>query len=74
MLVRTQDSEDSVALEACEFWLAFAEQPICKQVLQPFLLRYSFTYYRVFHSSGSTFPGDRGKFDLRSHFDQSNFR
>ena len=40
MLIRTQDSEDSVALEACEFWLALAEQPICKQVLQPFLPRF----------------------------------
>ncbi|XP_057298816.1 transportin-1-like [Hydractinia symbiolongicarpus] len=39
MLVRTQDNEDSVALEACEFWLALAEQPICKQVLQQFLPR-----------------------------------
>ena len=39
MLVRTQDGDDSVALEACEFWLALAEQPICKQVLEPFLPR-----------------------------------
>ena len=26
-----------VALEACEFWLSLAEQPICKEVLQPHL-------------------------------------
>ena len=45
MLIRTQDSEDSVALEACEFWLALAEQPICKQVLQPFLPRYVLLLY-----------------------------
>ena len=45
MLIRTQDSEDSVALEACEFWLALAEQPICKQVLQPFLPRHVFSDY-----------------------------
>ena len=47
MLVRTQDSEDSVSLEACEFWLALAEQPICKQVLQPFLPRYVSSYSNV---------------------------
>ena len=39
MLLRTQDSEESVALEACEFWLALAEQPICKQVLGQYLQR-----------------------------------
>ena len=39
MLIRTQDSEEGVALEACEFWLALAEQPICKQVLGPYLQR-----------------------------------
>ena len=49
MLIRTQDSEDSVALESCEFWLALAEQPICKQVLQPFLPR-SVTVISTQHS------------------------
>ena len=33
MLMRTQDQDDGVALEACEFWLSLAEQPICKEVL-----------------------------------------
>uniref|UniRef100_H3AW35 Transportin-1 n=1 Tax=Latimeria chalumnae TaxID=7897 RepID=H3AW35_LATCH len=33
MLQRTQDQDESVALEACEFWLTLAEQPICKDVL-----------------------------------------
>uniref|UniRef100_A0A8C3P4G3 Transportin-1 n=1 Tax=Cyanoderma ruficeps TaxID=181631 RepID=A0A8C3P4G3_9PASS len=33
MLQRTQDSDENVALEACEFWLTLAEQPICKDVL-----------------------------------------
>ncbi|KAJ8309625.1 hypothetical protein KUTeg_012832 [Tegillarca granosa] len=33
MMLRTQDEDDSVALEACEFWLSLAEQPICKDVL-----------------------------------------
>lgn len=36
---RTQDDDDSVALEACEFWLSLAEQPICKEVLQPHIER-----------------------------------
>lgn len=33
MLRRTQDPDESVALEACEFWLSLADQPICKEVL-----------------------------------------
>jgi len=33
MLLRTQDADDSVALEACEFWLSLAELPICRDVL-----------------------------------------
>ncbi|KAK7940263.1 hypothetical protein WMY93_003589 [Mugilogobius chulae] len=33
MLQRTQDPDENVALEACEFWLTLAEQPICKEVL-----------------------------------------
>ena len=39
MLLRTQDGDDAVALEACEFWLSLAEQPICKEVLGPYLDR-----------------------------------
>ncbi len=39
MLVRTQDPDDGVALEACEFWLSLAEQPICKDVLAPHMER-----------------------------------
>lgn len=33
MVGRTQDSDPNVALEACEFWLALAEQPQCKSLL-----------------------------------------
>lgn len=39
MLVRTQDNDEGVALEACEFWLSLAEQPICKGVLANHLTR-----------------------------------
>lgn len=39
MLVRTQDADESVALEACEFWLSLAEQPICRSVLRNHLNR-----------------------------------
>lgn len=39
MLVRTQDADEGVALEACEFWLSLAEQPICREVLGPHLNR-----------------------------------
>ncbi|KAI8438818.1 hypothetical protein MSG28_011180 [Choristoneura fumiferana] len=35
MLVRTQDPEEGVALEACEFWLSLAEQNVCREVLGP---------------------------------------
>lgn len=33
MLVRTQDPEEGVALEACEFWLTLAEQNVCREVI-----------------------------------------
>lgn len=39
MLLRTQDLDEGVALEACEFWLSLAEQPVCKEVLSPHLNR-----------------------------------
>lgn len=39
MLQRTQDPDETVALEASEFWLTLAEQPICKEVLTPHLAR-----------------------------------
>ena len=35
MLLRTQDDDETVALEACEFWLVLADQPICYDVLKP---------------------------------------
>ncbi|KAF4521802.1 hypothetical protein B566_EDAN011387 [Ephemera danica] len=39
MLLRTQDPDEGVALEACEFWLSLAEQPVCKEALAPHLTR-----------------------------------
>lgn len=39
MLLRSQDNDEIVALEACEFWLNLAEQPICKEVLTNYLER-----------------------------------
>lgn len=39
MLMRTQDGDEGVSLEACEFWLSLAEQPICREVLGPHLAR-----------------------------------
>jgi transportin-1 len=35
MLLRTQDDDETVALEACEFWLVLADQNICYDVLKP---------------------------------------
>lgn len=32
MLVRTQDPEEGVALQACEFWLSLVEQNVCHEV------------------------------------------
>lgn len=38
MLLRTQDRDDGVALEACEFWLSLAEQaPVCRELLAPYM-------------------------------------
>lgn len=39
MLVRTQDADESIALEACEFWLSLSEQPMCQNLLMPFIGR-----------------------------------
>lgn len=39
MLMRTQDPDEGVALEACEFWLSLADEPICKEALSPHLPR-----------------------------------
>jgi transportin-1 len=37
MLYSTQDSNESVALESCEFWLTFAEDPDLAEALRPLL-------------------------------------
>jgi len=37
MLHSTGDPDENVALEACEFWSALAELPVCKDVLPGFL-------------------------------------
>ncbi len=37
MLQRTQDADEGVSLEACEFWLSLADEPVCKEALQPHL-------------------------------------
>lgn len=34
MLKQTQDEDEKVALEACEFWMALAEQQDCKSSKQ----------------------------------------
>ncbi|RKO91793.1 armadillo-type protein [Blyttiomyces helicus] len=39
MLLCTEGEDEGVALEACEFWLAFAEQEQFKDHLEPFLPR-----------------------------------
>lgn len=37
MMHSTQDEDEQVALEACEFWLAIAEQPDLQTSLEPYL-------------------------------------
>ena len=37
MLQRTQDSDEGVSLEACEFWLSLADETCCKDALEPHL-------------------------------------
>eukprot|EP00123_Amoebidium_parasiticum_P014138 comp22354_c0_seq1/m.33276 comp22354_c0_seq1/g.33276 ORF comp22354_c0_seq1/g.33276 comp22354_c0_seq1/m.33276 type:complete len:901 (-) comp22354_c0_seq1:815-3517(-) len=39
MLMSTQDADDNVALESCEFWLAFADQETARPCLEPYLGR-----------------------------------
>jgi len=43
MLQRTRDADENVALEACEFWLTLAEQPVCKELLAGHLAQYAVT-------------------------------
>ena len=41
MLIHTGDSNENVAIEACEFWLTLAEQKsVCQEALSPHLNRY----------------------------------
>lgn len=37
MIKRTQDQDEDVALESCEFWTAFCEAQIDPNILKPFL-------------------------------------
>lgn len=39
MLLRTQDQDETVALEACEVWLTLAEHPHCVEALSPYMNR-----------------------------------
>jgi len=39
MLFCTQDQDELVALEACEFWLVFGQQPKLRDHLDPYLTR-----------------------------------
>ena len=39
MLQRTQDPDEGVALEACEFWLTLADESVCKEALEPHLAK-----------------------------------
>ena len=39
MLLCTEDEDDDVAAEACEFWLQLTEEPQAVEVLAPYLPR-----------------------------------
>ncbi|KAI1233190.1 hypothetical protein IHE44_0004781 [Lamprotornis superbus] len=64
MLQRTQDQDENVALEACEFWLTLAEQPICKDVLCRHLAK------QGLHLEEHV---DGGEYQPRSHLQQWSF-
>ena len=42
MLYCMEQEDETVALEACEFWLSFAEQPELREHLDPYVQRYPF--------------------------------
>ena len=48
MLKQTKDEDEKVALEACEFWMALAEQQDCKYKGIPCQ---EFTHFRLFLKS-----------------------
>lgn len=37
MVRSTQDQDENVAVEACEFWLSLADKSVCREVLAPHL-------------------------------------
>lgn len=39
MLLRTQENDENISREACEFWLSLSEQPVCHQALSPYIGR-----------------------------------
>ncbi|VDQ14145.1 unnamed protein product [Trichobilharzia regenti] len=39
MLLRTQEADENISREACEFWLSLSEQPVCHQALSPYIAR-----------------------------------
>ena len=50
MLIRTQDPDENVALEACEFWLAYAELPTeVLSMLSPYMGRSVITITLINH-------------------------
>lgn len=51
MLQRTQDPDENVALEACEFWLTLAEQPICKEMLSGHLVQWVVCFCFIWYFS-----------------------
>ena len=47
MLQRTQDVDEGVALEACEFWLSLADEPVsAKKYSEAVLLIYGWFFHR----------------------------
>lgn len=48
MLIRTQDENEEVAKEACEFWLTLAEMPVCPDVLENHLERWGIQLFCLF--------------------------
>ena len=82
MLLTSQDADHKVALEACEFWLMIADQPICRDVLQPYLdkllpvlvknMKYSDDDVLILQGDDETIP-DREE-DIRPRFPRARTR
>lgn len=74
VMARTQEPDESVAMEACEFWISLAKQPICREVLAPHLSRLVVILLQRMKCSDSDEVDSDQDRDTRPHYDNAQSR